>query len=238
MELQQLQQQLANQLEKDGVKVIQSDIWCIPIHTLQIKYEPIQKRSMDILMKILLFSFQKSNFRNAEQLSDILLVEPLFIEDLIGKLLKNGLLEKHEEFYQLSEKGKGQFLQGVFEESLEPVSEEILYSPTHEKMVEGDIEAVLDYDDFPETMYRHLPEEEPEINEQSILKGILMKTEEQTDIEIKKILSVEHIQTNDVPCIEFITQNDNQKIVRVWNTLLDTWDKQLENQITELERGE
>lgn len=238
MELQQLQNQLKTELEKEiGGTVIQSDIWCIPVHTYQIQYEPVQKKSMDILMKILLFSFQKSNFSSAEQLSDILLVEPLFVEDLIQKLLKNGLLEKEQDYYKLSEKGKTQFSKGVFEEVLDVVTEDILFSPVHESLLEGDIEQVLDFDDFPETMYRYIPNEEHELNEESILKEIRTKqvdSDEENQIEIKKILSMDYVQTNDVPCIEFIVQKQSdEKIVRVWNTLMEDWDKQLEKQLIE-----
>lgn len=236
MELQQIQQQLISDLEKEQGKVIKTDIWCIPVHTYQVEYQPIQKKSMDILMKILLFSFQKSKFKNAQQLSDILIVEPLFIEDLISKLLKNGLLEKGEGFFQLSEKGKSQFSQGVFEEVLDSVTEEILYSPVHEEILEGNIENVLDFDDFPDKLYRYLKDEEQEIQEEDVLKEIQLKGQDE-DIEIKRILSMEHIQTNDLPCIEFIVEKKNETIVRIWNTLKEDWDQTLEKQISEKELG-
>lgn len=232
MELQQLKQQIITQLEKElGGNVQHSDIWCIPVHTYEIVYQPIEKKSMDILMKILLFSFQKSTFTNAEELSDILLVEPLFVEDLMKKLMKNGLLEKEGEIYKLSKKGQAQFSQGVFEEVLDPVTVEILYSPVHEKIVEGDIEQVLDFDDFPDEMYRYLDEEEGQVQEETMLKEIRLRQVEE-NVEIKKILSMEHIQTNDVPCIELVMQKENgEKIIRVWNTLIEDWDQKLEKQI-------
>lgn len=232
MELQQLKQQIVPQLEKEfGGNVQYSDIWCIPVHTYEIVYQPIEKKSMDILMKILLFSFQKSTFTNAEELSDILLVEPLFVEDLMKKLMKNGLLEKEGEIYKLSKKGQAQFSQGVFEEVLDPVTVEILYSPVHEKIVEGDIEQVLDFDDFPDEMYRYLDEEEGQVQEETMLKEIRLRQVEE-NVEIKKILSMEHIQTNDVPCIELVMQKENgEKIIRVWNTLIEDWDQKLEKQI-------
>lgn len=236
MELQQIKQQLITQLEKEyGGNVLHSDIWCIPVQTYEIAYQPIEKKSMDILMKILLFSFQKSTFTNAEELSDILLVEPLFVEDLMKKLMKNGLLEKEGEFYQLSAKGQAQFSQGIFEEVLDPVTEEILFSPVHEKILEGDIEQVLDFDDFPDEMYRYMDKEEPIVNEETMLNEIRLRQVEE-NVEIKKILSIEHVQTNDVPCIELVCQKEKEeKVIRVWNTLTENWDRQLEKQISERE---
>lgn len=227
MELKQLQEDLQKQLEEQGT-VIESQIWCIPVHSYQIQYQPIEKKSMDILMKILLFSFQKSGFSSADELSDILMVEPLFIQDLINKLMKNGLLERVDNLYQLTEKGKGQFVNGVFEEVLEPVTEEMLFSSVHDGFLDGNVEEVLDFDDFPDDMYRFLEEKEP--SKDAFLEEIRAHQVEET-IEIKKILNCEHLQTNDVPCLEFLVKIDDNKKVRVWNTLLDNWDTQLEKHI-------
>lgn len=245
MEIQQLQEQLKVQLEQNHKgTVIHSDIWCIPVHSYQITYQPVQKKSMDILMKILLISFQKSSFESAEQLSEILLVESLFVEDLIRKMQKNGLLTKELDGYQLTEKGKSQFSRGVFEEELEPVTTEMHYSPVHEKMLDGDIEEVLDFDDFPDQMYRYIPEEK-EVSEAFVIEEIramqLNEDEEQSSlIEIKSILSMEHSQTNDLPCIEFVLFKEENKelLIKVWNTLYNNWDSQLEKELMQKEKGD
>lgn len=239
MELHQIQQQLIEHLEKEYTgKVIHNDIWCIPVHTFQIKYQPIQKKAMDILMKIMLFSFQKSSFESAEQLSEILLVEPLFVENLIRKMQKNGLLERNQHIYQLTEKGKHQFSKDEFEEELDPVTTELLYSPVHEGILEGNIEDVLDFDDFPDKMYDYLPEETEEVNENFMLQQIQSmqfkdETQDNNVIEIKSILSMEHTQTNDVPCIEFVVSKEENKelFTRIWNTLYNDWDNVLEKQL-------
>ena len=52
----------------------------------------------------LTFLFQKSNFKRAEQISEILLVEPLFIEDLLRKMQKNGLLIRENNIINLPKK--------------------------------------------------------------------------------------------------------------------------------------
>lgn len=231
MELKELQENLQKQLEEQGARVLESQIWCIPVHSYQIQYQPIQKKSMDILMKILLFSFQKTGFSSADELSEILMVEPLFIQDLMNKLMKNGLLERTDDIYELTEKGKGQFANGVFEEVLDTVTEDVLYSPIHEGFLEGDMEEALDFDDFPDELYRYLEEGEPEIAEDVFLQEIRERQMEDS-IEIKKILTNEHLQTNDVPCIEFFLEmSENGKGIKVWNTLLDNWDAQLEKHI-------
>lgn len=244
MELHQIQQQLIKKLEKEkSGLIIHTDIWCIPMHTYEITYQPVRKRTMDILMKILLFSCQKSTFERAEQLSEILLVEPLFIEDLLRKMQKNGLLIRENNYYQLTEKGMKQFSLGVFEEELEPVAIELLYSPVHHQIVEGDIEEVLDFDDFPEQIYRYIRNEEGPISAPFMMKAIqnMQATElEEDHQQIKSILSMENTQVNDVPCIEFIIWNAENKelFIRVWNTLFNSWDQQLEQELNEKESSE
>ncbi|WP_016838083.1 hypothetical protein [Ureibacillus thermosphaericus] len=244
MELHQIQQQLIKKLEKEKAGlIIHTDIWCIPMHTYEITYQPVRKRTMDILMKILLFSCQKSTFERAEQLSEILLVEPLFIEDLLRKMQKNGLLIRENNYYQLTEKGMKQFSLGVFEEELEPVAIELLYSPVHHQIVEGDIEEVLDFDDFPEQIYRYIRNEEGPVSAPFMMKAIqnMQATElEEDHQEIKSILSMENTQVNDVPCIEFIIWNAENKelFIRVWNTLFNSWDQQLEQELNEKESSE
>src|SRR5690606_4957614 len=109
-------------------------------------------------------SLQKAKFKKAEQLSEILLVEELFIQDLLSKMHKTGLITK-EDHFQLTEKGLKQLTSGVFEEDQEITSKETLYSPTHQTFLHGEIEAVLDFEDFPEDMYRyHVQVEELQVD--------------------------------------------------------------------------
>lgn len=241
MELQKLQKQLKNQLEKE-IKgtIIHTDIWCIPMYTYEISYQPLRKKTMDILMKILLFSFQQSAFESADELSGILMVEPLFIEDIIRKMQKNGLLERENNRYHISEKGKTQSSRGVFEEELDPASMELLYSPVHHQFFEGDIEEVLDFDDFPDRTYRHFQEKDaPILSEEYVGKEIQHRQTDES-LQIKSILSVENTQVNDVPCIEMVVwKSENKELIfRVWNTLFNNWDRQIEKELYEKEGAE
>ena len=91
MELATLQKQLAAQLtQMDGAKIVHETSFCIPVHAFKVTYHPVLKKPMDILMKMMLISFQTGVFRDGETLADVLLVEPLFINDLLNKINKNG----------------------------------------------------------------------------------------------------------------------------------------------------
>lgn len=248
MELLSLQQSLSEQLmKKNKVSILHSETWSVPVHTISVFYKPVVRTKMDILMKMLLMSLQNNAFESAEQLSEILLVEHLFVQDLLSKMQKTGLIVKGDSYYQLTEKGQNQFTNGVFEEEQEVTTMELLYSPTHQYFFNGDIEEVLEFEDFPEKIYRyHVQEEALNIDHSEIINEI-RKTEsndeededsQQEQLFITSIDSFENIQINDVPCIEFILYDEEKDYLfsRVWNTLTEDWDQQLENVIQEKEQ--
>lgn len=242
MELQALQQKLSEQFHKTNI--LETAIWCVPVHTVNIAYKPIVRTKMDILMKMLLISLQKAKFKKAEQLSEILLVEELFIQDLLSKMHKTGLITK-EDHFQLTEKGLKQLTSGVFEEDQEITSKETLYSPTHQTFLHGEIEAVLDFEDFPEDMYRyHVQVEELQVDNDKLVEELRFlqmdeDEEEESNLVITSIESFEDIQVNDVPCIEFIffDEEKEQFTSRVWNTLTNNWDPTLQHQIEDKEKS-
>ena len=124
---------LINELEnKHDAKVIHTKENSFPVFTTTVSYYPIQKTPMDILMKMMLIAFQKAPIKATDVLANILLVEPLFIEDLTSKMRQAHLIEMAEgEPYKLTSKGLGQLEAGIFEEQLELVTEEVYYSAHH-----------------------------------------------------------------------------------------------------------
>ncbi|BDH61715.1 hypothetical protein MTP04_18450 [Lysinibacillus sp. PLM2] len=245
MQLQSLLEKLKSQ---QSHQLLQTDIWCLPIHTVNVTYKPVVRRQMDILMKMILISVQKAQFKSAQQISDILLVEHLFVHDLLTKMEKMGLIEKNEHIFHITEKGQVQLKSGVYEEDQEIATKELLYSPSHEAFLQGDIEEVLAYEDFPEEIYRYYKQhDEISISENLIIDQIRsIDFENNMDeinsdaVQISSVESTEFDQINDVPCIELILYDEKNDHVyaRIWNTLLDHWDKKLEKTITEKEATE
>ncbi|RHW38230.1 nucleoside-diphosphate sugar epimerase [Lysinibacillus yapensis] len=240
MELNSLQKSLTEKLTKNSnISILQADTWCVPVHTLNITYKPVIRTKMDILMKMLFLSLKETHFESPEQISEILLVEPLFVHDLLSKMQKTGLISKTSGWYELTDKGKSQFANGVFEEEQDEASVELLYSPTHESFLKGDIEEVLDYEDFPEKMFRYASQDEPLSLEHDVIIAEIKSRnlddqdgEEDTEenLLITSLDGVEDMQVNDVPCIEFVLYNqekDNYSC-RIWNTLIDGWDEKME----------
>lgn len=240
MKLQVLQKQLADELQQNNqIKIIYESSFCIPVHSIQVSYHPVLKMPMDILMKMMLLSFQQGEFQNGEGLADVLLVEPLFINDLIQKMQKTGLIQI-EAAIKLTAKGEQQLAEGVFEEELDEQSDILQFSPIHNQFLTGDIESVLDFDDFPEVLAYAQDITLPEMDEQKIIELLQQELfDEETPTYITSITSTEELQINDVPCPAFILHeaSSDTLFARVYNTLTNQWDESLATLLHEKERS-
>ncbi|MEK4229516.1 nucleoside-diphosphate sugar epimerase [Solibacillus sp. FSL H8-0538] len=244
MELQALQKKLAKQLTQNlKVRIVQEDSFCIPVHTLQVSYHPVQRTAMDILMKMMLISFSKAEIEHVETLAHILLVEPLFINDLTNKMVKTGIITKETGTYQLTSKGEQQLVNGIFEEELELTSRILQYSTVHKAILHGDIEEVLEFGEFPE-LFAYLEQEELGDVDNSLLISELVAMQDNTDDDdtpqtyITSIASTEELQINDVPYVQFVLYEaaEDRYFARIYNTLTNSWDEVVEQLVNEKER--
>lgn len=95
--MQSLQKRLEKEIYQNSkVKIMESLNWCVPVHTIEVEYKRVKRTKMDVLMKMMLISFQKANINTSAQLSELLMVEQLFIDDLIEVMRKSGLIEKEK----------------------------------------------------------------------------------------------------------------------------------------------
>ena len=223
------------------VKIMKSTDWCIPIRTIEVKYEPIRRSTMDVLMQMLLISMQEANFQNVEELSELLLVDPLFIEDLVSLMSRVRLIEQTDGFYRLTPKGEQQLARGIFEEELEVETATLLFSPCHQAILPAGEEDIEEFDELPEP-YRYVDKEaeQQEQFDEAMLLAALQQEEEATSAQkiVETIVTAQAQQINDIPCLQFILYDKEKNIVyvRVWNTLLNQWDEKLEQQLTEKEQ--
>lgn len=242
-----LEQRLIKEIQQNHrVKIVERKQWCIPIRTLEVTYEPIRRSTMDVLMTMLLISMQEADFHDAKELSELLLVDPLFIEDLVSIMMRVRLIEKVDDFYRLTSKGELQLERGIFEEELELESASLLYSPCHEAFLTGDLERIEEFDELP-PLYRYVDEDaerKDTFEDDEIIAALTKEDNEEDDVPsvsqtiISTITSSTATQINDIPCFEFIVYDKEQDIyyARVWNTLLAHWDEVLEQQLNEKER--
>ncbi|UZM99928.1 hypothetical protein OL548_08135 [Lysinibacillus sp. MHQ-1] len=84
-------------------------------------------------------------------------------------------------------------------------------------------------------------EQQEQFDETLIIAALQEADEEETGNSqriIARVVEVEAQQINDSPCLEFILYDKEQDIlfVRVWNMLLNQWDRHLEQQLTDKEQ--
>ncbi len=243
--MQSLQNRLKQEIQQNSkLKIMESFLWCVPIHTIEVEYKRIKRTKMDVLMKIMLISFQKTDITSSMQLSELLLVENLFIDDLIDVMKKSGLIEKEEDSITLTSKGIQQLEQGIFEEEQEPGTQNILYSPSHEAFLKGEIKPASEGEELLE-VYRYAKEEKKKLllEDRLLLEAVEESKVEVTEGEapliiISEIITSSELYIDDIPCLEYIVYNESDDLffARVWNTLTDRWDEVLEEQLNEKER--
>lgn len=231
-----LEKRLRNELLRDpNVKLLETVKWSLPTQLIDIEYETVKRTKMDILMKMLLVAFRTSQFETAEELSKMLIVEPLFITDLIDRMKQAGMIVKSGEAYSLTETGMQQLESGIYVHPREKEEATVQYSPSHGTFQVGEpTEGTGE-------PYRHAADvrklEEIRDDEWREALDQLNVTYQEGDIQlaVHAITAVHELEGKSVPCIEFrlLQTADNRLYVRVWNTMTDQWDETLENQILE-----
>ncbi|CAM3181408.1 hypothetical protein FITA111629_08380 [Filibacter tadaridae] len=240
----ELKARLTKELQQDfNVKIMGSLSWSLPIHSIEVEFNTAKRTTMDILMKMMLITFRKVEIETAQELSEILLVEQLFINDLIDKMSRTGVIEKKEGFFSLTDTGVEQLERGVFEHEPEIDSTRILYSPSHQAFLNGDIKNSSHKE---QEMYRYQVEFDDKgaaSLEDSVivdaLKTIGIESNEgNVQVVVSEIISASSNEIEWAPCLEFHLYNKAEDIMyaRVWNTLTEHWDETLEAQLNEKER--
>ncbi|WP_277585274.1 hypothetical protein [Psychrobacillus antarcticus] len=240
----ELEKRLKKELQQNiQAKVVSSTAWTIPLHTIEVEYKPVKRIKMDVLMKMMLITCQKAKVTSAKQISELLLVEQLFMEDLINIMKRTRLIEIRDQVFTLTEKGFKQLEDGIFEEELDARSQNLLYSPSHSTFLQGEIKPALAGEEELK-LYRYASEEKVRLKwEYIVLVDALQANGMETvdgDLQtvVSEIVSNAELYVDDVPCFEFILYNKSEDLLyaRVWNTFLDQWDETLENELNEKER--
>ena len=220
----QLTMQIEQQLE---AKVVHVKDFTIPYSIVNVSYIPIIKKRMDILMKMLLTSFESGAFTKTEQLASILMVEPLFINDLTRQMERSKLI-LNDESYTLTEKGKEQLRQGIYEEQLPEETIELVYSALHEKFFAIDVDEIELNDDLPDPTHYFEDDEDVELNEGSVVKAIEQHLkEEESERFLASVEAFEVVELYDFPIMLFVCydQKADRYFSRAFNLYINEWDE-------------
>src|SRR3954447_26436496 len=120
-------------LENPAIQIKKSMIWYLPVITYDVSFKRVKRSKMDILMKMMLLTFEQTEIRRAANLSELLLVEELFIADSLKKMQRMGLIRLEKTSYKLTSKGHEQLKTGIIVEEMEEESTVLSYSPVHDE---------------------------------------------------------------------------------------------------------
>ena len=215
--------QIEQQLE---VKVLAVEQFTIPYSIVEVNYVPILKKRMDILMKMLLTSFQSGAFTKTEQLASILMVEPLFINDLTRQMESSKLITL-DDSYSLTAKGKSQLEQGIYEEQMPIAVMELVYSPLHEQFFAIDAESLELEGDLPEPLHYFENEQDVTLNEELVSAAIQQQLQEDgSDLVVQSIDAMDVVELYDFPVLLFICYDakNDRLFSRAFNIYINEWD--------------
>ena len=233
-----LEKRLREELLRDlNVKLLETVKWSLPIQVIDVEYETVKRTKMDILMKMLLVAFRTSQFESVEELSDMLIVEQLFIQDVIDRMNRAGMIGKSNGAFTLTETGKQQLESGIYIQPPEKEESTVYYSPSHRLFFRGEAT-----DDGGET-YRHAPnlrnvKDFSDDEWRNALDQLeVAYTDGDVQLVVEAITAAKELERKSASCIEFRLHQtaDDRLYVRVWNTVTGEWDETLEQQILEQE---
>jgi hypothetical protein len=235
-------QLLTSLLENPANQIKKSIMWHLPVITYDVAYKPVKRSQQDILMKMMLLTFEQTDIRRAANLSELLLVEELFIADLLSKMKRMGLIRLEKETYKLTSKGYEQLKTGIVVEEMVEESTLLSYSPFHDEFW-PELKAPLPETNEEWPLFRYATNQNL-INADRILQ-VLVERENGLDENgfqtvVADVTSFEQQKMEYIPCLEFQMYNKEKDIffARVWNTWQKRWDNTLEKQIEEKERVE
>lgn len=237
--MERLIKELRTNLEVNSdVSVIKQQTWKLPIVLYDLGFSRVKRLKMDVLMKMLLFAFQETEIHRAANLAELLLVEELFIRDLMEKMQRTGLIQLEKRGYRLTAKGFDYLEKGIFDEEMEGDDMVMSFSSVHDEYA---LASQNEHPEASETMplYRYFKKAalNKERVQQLLLSEMVFPEEEGFQVIATDVASCIEQETDFIPCIEFQLYDSKQDLfyARIWNTLSGTWDEILAKQIEERE---
>lgn len=223
-------------LVRPGISIVGEKAWSLPLISYEVTFSQVKRLKMDILMKMMLAAFKETEIRRAAALADMLLVEELFIRDLIEKMKRARLIRFEPKGYELTDKGHAHLEEGIFEEEMDGGEALVFHSPAHQNFLLeiGEVEAAGSL-----PTYRHA--EESMVDTGAIKELLSAERSEETEggfrVIVTGITGCEKREEHGIACAEFQLYDRDQDIfyARVWNTGSGSWDEVLSKAIEERE---
>ncbi|GKV68175.1 hypothetical protein NCCP2716_06730 [Sporosarcina sp. NCCP-2716] len=229
-------------LQPKDVRLLEEADWALPAVRLAVTYTTVEKTTMDILMKMILLTLKQLPVDNGSEIAGLLGVEPLFVDDLLLMMERDGLaLNKNG--WSITEKGIDQLEAGLYIHAEEQVKSVLTYCPLLQEFYE---DAALPAESGASGLFRCAPDTGPPETDSvprdglaSILAAALEtdNTENRAKV-ISGITEITVVGTSAIPCFEYRLYNESKDMLfaRVWNTAAKQWDGRLEEIILAEER--
>ena len=231
---------------KDYLYILGSKEWKIPVHSYNVQLTTSTKTKIDILKKMVMFTFFNMKINNLKELSELLRVDSLFIKDIVSQMLLTGVLEKEESIYRLTKIGEQQLKAGTILSN--PITEQVKfdYSVLNKYAINSQSTNQMIEDDWLNLKpYRYLDNENNLTNvtiNESTLRKIIQEIGEVFEVGgsekiISKIEPVNLEKQKFAKCVEYQLYDllEDKVYARVWNGALSRWDEEIERYITEIE---
>lgn len=224
-------------LRNPNVKLLETAKWSLLIQTIDISYDTVKRTKMDILMKMLLTAFKTAAFSSAEEVSNMLVVEPLFIEDMIEKMTMTGMIRQTADAIVLTDTGKRQLESGIYVQPPEKDEATVHYSPAHEAFLTGEVEEAV------KDTYRYAPDNRKlttfsDDDWRLALEQLDVLIHDETgQTTVQSISAVTELDSVFASCIEFQLHQVEEDcyFVRIWNAMTGRWDEVLEEKVMQKE---
>lgn len=233
-----LQKKLQREIQQQpNLQIEKSASWGLPVELVNISYTTIKRTTMDILMKMMLLTIDKLPIADPKMVAEFLAVDSLFAEDLLGKMKRADMVRERKEVLELTQQGMNQLQSGIYEQPPEHKDIIMYYSACHQKILREEKEDIIKTKIEPFRLAKKQAHKMNDLNEETLRSALLSVGVEMSEgplqIVLDEINKAVHISNQLIPCIEFAVYNraEDMRFTRVWNTLLDQWDEQLEKLI-------
>ncbi len=226
--MQELKQRLQRELLSDlHVSIVESGECSVPLQAIDVQYTPTSRVAMDVLMKMVLIVIRKLPISKAEQISELLHVELIFITDILHMLQAQRMITQQVP-YALTTRGESQLAQGIFEQQLPSTKTTLLYSLVDQAFSTISLEAVEANEHFYAPLYDSAM---PTLTDEQYCKHLTVAPHH-------IVLTIDEAtmqQVYDVPCLYFVLYNkqEDSYYARAWHVLAERFDSAIEQKLNE-----
>lgn len=236
--LSERQKQLERELKQQkNIRIIRTDRWGLPVQKISTEYTTVKRTAMDILMKMILLTAEKLDVSNPAVIADFLAVDPLFTEDLCNKMRRTNMIKKEKDRFRLTVDGKQRLQEGMYEHPPESHEKIFIYSPCHEAIL-----CEYNEENFAASSkrFRLAQDDGKQMADAAAVRSALEQShaecgEDVLQTVIDEVAKPAVLAEQLAECLEFYLYNESEKIyfTRVWNSLIEQWDEQLEKMIND-----